>query len=328
MSVLDEPAPLGRSRVSVSRFGFGSAPLGGLLRETREGDAIEAVRAALAKGIKYFDVAPQYGGGMAEERLGQALKAVPRTSFTLSTKVGKVVRRVPEGTLSSRGFVGAPPHEISYDYSYDGVLRSFEGSLKRLGVDRIDILLIHDVNRKYHGQAVMQRFEEAKDGASKALLRLREERVIDAFGPALNEIDVALRFAREVDIDCIMLPQRYTPIDNSAAAELLPLCQQRKIGVLVAAPFDSGILATGAIAGATYNYQPATPDILAKVKSIEVLCSEFNVPLQAIALQYALRHSAVTGVVAGMRSAKEVEQNIALLQHAVPPDLWRALDNI
>lgn len=328
MSEPNALARLGRSGVDISRLGFGSAPLGGLLRETSENDALEAVRAALAQGIRYFDVAPQYGGGMAEQRLGQVLRGVPRADFVLSTKVGKIVNQAADATAAAGGFVGAPPHVITYDYSYDGVLRSFEASLTRLQLDRIDILLIHDVNRKYHGQNVMARFEEAKAGACRALMRLREEGVIAAFGPALNEVDVALRFVKETDVDCIMLPQRYTPLDSSAGAELLPLCKSRQIGVLVAAPFDSGILATGAIPQATYNYQQATPEILGRVKSIETLCAEFGVPLQAVALQYALQNDAVTSVVTGMRSKTEVTQNLAFMRTPIPADFWARLNDL
>jgi D-threo-aldose 1-dehydrogenase len=319
---------LGRSRIEISRLGFGSAPLGGLLRETREDDALDAVRTALAQGLRYFDVAPQYGGGLAERRLGQALRDVPRDSYVLSTKVGKIVEDVPDGAAATTGFVGAAPHLITYDYSYDGVMRSFEASLDRLGLDRVDILLIHDVNRKYHGEQVMLRFEEAKAGACRALVKLRDEGVIAAFGPALNEVDVALRFVRETDVDCIMLPRRYTPLDSSSAAELLPLCKSKQVGVLVAAPFDSGILATGAVPSATYNYQPAAPEILARVKAIETLCDEFGVPLQAVALQYALQNDAVTSVVTGMRSGQEVSQNIASMRVPIPPDFWARLVSI
>jgi D-threo-aldose 1-dehydrogenase len=326
MSEPDVSVRLGRSSIDVSRLGFGSAPLGGLLRETSESDALDAVRTALAQGIRYFDVAPQYGGGMAEQRLGQVLSGVPRDDFVLSTKVGKIVSQATGTATAAGGFVGAPPYVITYDYSYDGVLRSFEASLTRLQLDRIDILLIHDVNRKYHGQNVMARFEEAKAGACRALVKLRDEGVISAFGPALNEVDVALRFVRETDVDCIMLPQRYTPLDSSAGAELLPLCKSRKIGVLVAAPFDSGILATGAIAQATYNYQQATPEILARVKSIEMLCAEFEVQLQAVALQFALQNDAVTSVVTGMRSQQEVTQNLAFMRKPIPADFWTRLN--
>jgi D-threo-aldose 1-dehydrogenase len=319
--------PLGRTAIKVCRLGFGSAPLGGLLRETSESDAAEAVLAAFEAGLTYFDTAPQYGGGLAERRLGQALRARPRESFVLSSKVGKLVKLSGSGEIATTGpFVGAPVHEIVYDYSYDGALRSVEASLQRLATDRVDILLIHDVNRKYHGERVMERFEEARAGACKALRRLREEGVIGAFGSALNEVDVSLRFVREADVDCIMLPQRYTLLDRSAEAELLPLCADRGVSVLLAGPFDSGILATGSARGGTYNYQPATPEVMQKVKRFESLCARFDVPLRAAALRFPLRHPAVASVVTGMRSRREVEENVAAMRVTIPEAFWSALE--
>ena len=318
---------LGRTGVEVCRLGFGSAPLGGLLRETPETDAAAAVAAAFDAGLFHFDTAPQYGGGLAERRLGAALRDRPRASFVLSTKVGKLVRPAgPEGSAGPSPFVGAPAHEIVYDYSYDGALRSLDASLRRLGTDRVDILLIHDVNRKYHGDRVMERFAEARDGACRALRRLREEGAIRAFGPALNEVDVSLRFVRETDADCLMLPRRWTLLDRSAEAELLPLCHERGVGVLVAAPFDSGILATGAVPGATYDYRPAAPEVLGRVQGLERLCAGFGVPLRAAALQFPLRHPAVASVVAGMRSRREVEESLAAMRAPIPEEFWAALD--
>lgn len=325
MSLAAERVSLGRRDVEVCRLGFGSAPLGGLLRTTSGEDAQAAVEAALAKGITYFDTAPQYGGGLAEERLGAGLKNQPRAGLTVSTKVGKLIVR-DEAAQPVLGFPGAGPHRIIYDYGYDGVMRSLEASLHRTGLSSFDIVLIHDVNRKYHGDAVMERLEEALRGACLALAKLRDEGVIRAFGSASNELDVMERFVAEADIDCLMLPQRYTLIDRSAAERLLPACETRGIAVLLAAPFDSGILATGAIEGATYNYQPATPEISAQVRRIEAICRQYDVPLPAAALQFGLRHPAVRSVVTGMRTADEVARNVLLMQHPIPPEFWVALD--
>lgn len=327
---MTEPAErtgLGRRDVELCRLGFGSAPLGGLLRATNGDDARAAVEAALAAGLSYFDTAPQYGGGLAEERLGAALKAAPRAGLTISTKVGKLVTR-DAAARAVPGFPGAAPHRITYDYGYDGVMRSLEASLRRTGLSGFDVVLVHDVNRKYHGDAVVERLHEALGGACPALAKLRDEGVIRAFGPASNELDVMKRFVEEADIDCIMLPQRYTLIDRSAGEHLLPACEARGIGVLLAAPFDSGILATGAVAGATYNYQPATTEIAARVARVEALCERHGVPLPAAALQFGFRHSAVRSVVAGMRSADEVERNTVLMQHPIPEEFWTRLDGL
>lgn len=319
-----ERVPLGRREVRVSRLGFGSAPLGGLLRETSAADAQDAVDAAWEAGLRSFDTAPQYGGGLAEQRLGAALACRPRTELTLSSKVGKLI--VLDAGAPPSIFAGAPPHRIAYDYSYDGVMRSLETSFRRTGLGRFDIVLIHDVNRKYHGDRVLARLDEALAGACRALRSLREQGVIGAYGPAGNEIDITLRFVREADIDCLMLPGRFTLLDRSAAAELLPACQARGIAVLLAAPFESGILATGAVPGATFSYAPADPAVLRRVVVLAGLCRAHGIPLAAASLQFPLRHPAITSVVVGMRSRAEVEANLALMRTPIPQALWDALE--
>jgi D-threo-aldose 1-dehydrogenase len=319
---------LGRTKIEVCRLGFGSAPLAGLLRETPTEQAGQAVARALAAGLAYFDTAPQYGGGLAETRLGQALQAIPRERLTVSSKIGKLVVPNADAPAQTVGFIGAPAHEIAYDYSYDGVMRSLEASLRRLGLDRVDVLLIHDVNRKYHGDAVHARLEEAVAGACKALVALREAGTIGAFGPATKDLDIACAFIERADVDCAMVPARLTLLDRSARDELLPLCEGRNVSVLAAAPFDSGILATGAIPGATYDYRPADEPTLARVRAMETACARFNVPIAAAALQFPLRHRSVASVVTGMRDAREVEANIALMRCPIPQALWDELDGI
>jgi D-threo-aldose 1-dehydrogenase len=322
-----QPARVGRTALTVTRLGFGRAPLGGLLRATSSEDAQAAVHAALAAGIRHFDVAPQYGGGLAERRLGEALREVPRERVVVSTKVGKRIELLAgDAPTQARGFEGAPPHAIRYDYSYDGALRSLDESRARLGMARIDIAFVHDVNRKYHGEAVMRRLDEALAGACRALRRLRDEGAIGAFGCALNEVDVALRFVEEADVDCIMLPQRFTLLDRSAAAALMPRCLERGVAGGVAAPFDSGILATGTAAHATYNYAPAPAAVQARVRAMEQLCARHGVPLHAAALQFPLRHAAVASVVAGMRSRDEVERNVAAMAMPLAEGFWAELE--
>lgn len=318
-------ARLGRSRVEVCRLGFGSAPLGGLLRATSEDDASTAVDAALAAGLTYFDTAPQYGGGLAELRLGQALRRISRDRIVISSKVGKLVRPLTGDAPSTPGFVGAPPHEIVYDYSYDGVKRSLDASLERLGTDRVDILLIHDINRKYHGERVHERCEEAIAGACKALSDLRRQGVIGAFGPATKDLDIACTFVERADVDCVMLPARLTLLDQSANDELIPLCARRGVSILAAAPFDSGILATGPVVGATYDYQPASDAILRRAQQLARSCEDFGIPLPAAALQFPLRIAQVASVVTGMRSAKEVEANLGLVKQKIPGTFWDAI---
>lgn len=328
MSNASEQVAVGRAGLRVCRLGFGCAPLGGLLRQTTEQDAHAAVHAALSAGLRYFDVAPQYGGGMAERRLGAALRPVPRDEVVLSSKVGKLIEAMPEGSGHGQSiFVGAPSHRIAYDYSFDGTMRSLDASLERLGTSRLDIVLIHDINRKYHGDDVMRRLNEALSGACRALRRLREQGAIGAYGCALNEIDVALRFVDDGAVDCIMLPQRYTLLDRSAESRLLPRCIAADVKVLVAGPFDSGILATGAVPDATYNYQPAPSGIMAQVRAMESVCRDFGVPLRAAALQFPLRHPVVASVVTGMRSPGEVNDNVAAMSLDIAEDLWPALES-
>lgn len=317
---------LGRSGVEVSTLGFGTTAIAGIMRATSVQDAASAVGAAWSAGLRYFDTAPQYGAGLAEQRIGAALSLKPRHEYVLSTKIGKLLVPVSDGgSIGSGLFQGGLANEITYDYTYDGTMRSIDESLTRLGLDRIDVALIHDVNRRYHGDGVHERYKEATNGAVRALQRLRDERVIGAFGPGLNDIDILLRFIAEADIDCLMLPRGYSLLNQGAVPEVLPECVRRRIGVLVASPLESGILATGAVAGATYLYQKADAEILARVSRMEAICKEFTVPLAAVALQYPARHSAVASVVVGMRSAEEVQSNIALMRHPVPEELWGSL---
>lgn len=316
--------PVGRTGIAVSALGFGTTAIAGIMRETPAAEAANAVAAAWEAGLRYYDTAPQYGAGLAEERLGAALQGKPRSSYVLSSKIGKLL--VPASAPAAGGlFQGGLPNDIVYDYTYDGTLRSIEASLARLKLDRIDIVYIHDVNRRYHGEGVHERYKEAMGGAVKALQQLRREGVIRAFGPGLNDIDILLGFIREAEIDCLMLPRGYSLLNQGAAAEVMPECVRRNISVMVASPFESGILATGAVPGATYLYQAADAEMMARVARIESLCREHAVPLAAAALQYAARHPAVASVVVGVRSGDEVRRNIELMSLPIPSELWSAL---
>jgi D-threo-aldose 1-dehydrogenase len=323
-----ERVRLGHGPVFVSRLGFGTTAIAGLLRETAAEEAEGAVAAAWQAGLRYFDTAPQYGGGEGERRLGAALAGLPRDEFVVSTKVGKVVRPGAAGEQPSQSaFVGAPPHTIAYDYSYDGTLRTLEGSLDRLRLDRIDIALVHDVNRRFHGEQVTERYDQAAGGAVRALARLRDEKVIGAFGSASNEVDIQMRFVAETDLDCLMLPARYSLLNREAAAALLPACEQRGVSVLIAAPFESGILATGARPDATFAYRAADPGVLERVARMEAVCREAGISLAAAALQFPLRHAAVASVVTGMRSAAELAENVAAMRQPIPAPVWQALED-
>lgn len=315
--------PIGRSGLSVSVFGFGAGPLGGIYRPMRNEDAAATVAAALEAGVTYFDVAPMYGHGLAERRLGDALRS-HRTGTVLSTKVGRMLR--PMRTGRPEGMYAEPLNfEIGYDYSYDGVMRSIEDSYQRLGLPSIDLAYIHDVNRRWQGEDVERRFAEVMDGGYRALEKLRGEGVIKAIGVGMNDDGGLSRFAHAGDFDCFMIAGQYTLLDQSPLDELLPLCVEKGISIVSAAPFNSGILATGASGDAKFFYQSAPPDILERTRKIEAVCARHAVPLPAAALQFALGHPAVASVAAGSSSAAEVTGNVAMITHPIPADFWSEL---
>ena len=316
---------LGRSSITLPVLGFGCTGLGNLYQTQREVVAMAAVEAAYAAGIGYFDVAPLYGFGLAEHRLGAALRLLPGRPV-LSTKAGW--RLLPRGSRETSGsvsgglFPGAAPFRAQLDYSYDGVMRSFEDSLQRLGTDRVDILLLHDCDRRNHGAAYPERFAEAMGGAYRALESLRAQGAVRAIGAGLNEWEACEDFARAGEFDCFLLAGRYTLLDQGALDSFLPLCTARGIGVVLGGPYNSGILATGATAGALYDYAPAAPAILERTRQIEAVCARHGVPLRAAALQFPLSHPAITSVIPGARDPAEVRQNVQLMTTPIPPAFW------
>jgi D-threo-aldose 1-dehydrogenase len=320
--------PLGRLGLKVTSLGFGSAPLGDLYELLDDQVAIDAVSAALDQGITLFDTSPHYGNGLAEHRCGTALRRKPRDQQVWSTKIGRVMDprmkpTPPAPGVISPGFAGGFPHKASFDYSYDGAMRSFENSLLRLGTDRIDILLIHDADVWTHGEEGAEiRFREAMNGAYKALEKLRSEGVVKAIGVGINEVEVCERFAREGDFDTMLLAGRYSLLEQPAIESFLPLALQKGIGLMIGGVFNSGILATGAVEGARYNYRPAPPDVMERVERIERVCRAHNVPLADAALQFPLGHPAVASVVLGAVRPVEVERNVKSLQTRVPSALW------
>ena len=312
---------LGRTGLSVSIMGFGGAPLGESHARYPEDQAIGAITTALAAGITMFDTAPLYGHGMSEHRYGTALRQVPRDSFVLSTKVGRWMNpRIAEG---KPGSVGGFKHKAVFDYSYDGVMKSLEQSLLRLGMNAPDILLIHDVDVWTHGPDMFeQRFKEAMDGAYKALAKLREEKVVKGIGIGVNEADKCERFARAGDFDVMMLAGRYTILEQGALDVFLPTALEKNIAILSAGVFNSGILATGPVAGALYNYKPAPPEIVARVQKIQAVCKQHNVELPHAAMQFPLAHPAVASVVLGAVHPDEVKRNVASITKPIRSAFW------
>jgi len=325
-----EHRPLGRTGLPVSVLGFGAAPLGDLYARLDETVAVTTVATARDAGMTLFDTSPHYGNGLSELRLGAGLRRQGGGSVVLSTKIGRVMdpRRRPDpppvGVISP-GFAGGVPHRAAFDYSYDGALRAFEQSLLRLGVDRIDILLIHDVDVWTHGDGFETRFKEAMDGAYRALDRLRAEGAIRAIGVGINEAEICARFAAAGDFDTVLMAGRYSLLEQGGAETFLPLALRKGIGVILGGVYNSGILATGAIPGARYNYRPAPPAILERVRRIEAVCRAHGVALADAALRFAMAHPAVSSVVLGAVSPDEVARNVAALARPIPAGLWSDL---
>ncbi|MFN3671667.1 MAG: aldo/keto reductase [Bosea sp. (in: a-proteobacteria)] len=316
---------LGRSGPIVSRLGFGAAPLGDLYERLDEAQAVETVIAALEGGVTLIDTSPLYGHGLSEHRIGAALRRAGKSEIALSTKVGRVAEPFA-GRGDGSGYLGGLPHGLRFDYSYDGALRSLEQSALRLGVDRFDIVLIHDVDVWTHGaNRIEQRFREAMEGAYRALERLRAAGAVKAIGVGVNEAEMCERFAQAGDFDTMLLAGRYSLLEQPALARFMPLAEQKGIGLMLGGVFNSGILATGAIAGAKYNYRPASPAVLARVAAIEAVCRRHDVPLKRAALQFPLGHPAVVSLVMGAVSPEEVRDQIAALSTPVPAALWAEL---
>jgi D-threo-aldose 1-dehydrogenase len=315
-------------RLSFSALGFGTAPLGNLYRPIDNAQALQTLQQAWALGVRYFDTAPLYGLGLGETRLGSFLRERPRDEFVLSTKVGRLLERCAAEQREGIGkFFDVPSRRVVYDYSHDGVMRSLDASFERLGLDRVDVLLCHDIDRFTHGsaEASARRTKEFLDGGLRALSDLRAQGVVAAIGIGVNEWQVCETVARNSDVDLFLLAGRYTLLEQEALDSFLPLCERKGMGVIVGGPFNSGILATGARPGAWFNYEPAPQQVMQRVAAIERVCNAHGVPLRDAALQFPLMHPAVVCVLPGGISPAEVSENAAGLQRAMAPALWRQL---
>ena len=317
--------PLGRSALVVSALGFGAAPLGDLYARLDDDAAVDAVDEAARRGVTLFDTAPLYGRGLSEHRVGRALRRRPRDAFVLSTKVGRIYAAAPRGVRNAEGYAGGLPFEGRFDYSRDGALRSLEHSLLRLGLDRVDIALIHDIDPWTHGRDADARQREALDGAWRALSDLRSQGVVRAIGIGVNDADVCVRFAEAADPDCVLLAGRYSLLEQGALDTFLPLAQSRGIGVMLGGVFNSGILATGAKPGAKYDYRDASPEVLDRVARIQAVCRAHGVALAHAAVRFPLGHPAVSSIVLGAVSRDEVGRNLAAFGADIPAALWSDL---
>ena len=308
-----ETRELGSSGVRVTRFALGSAPLGGLYEPVGDAAARATVDEAWRLGVRTFDTAPHYGAGVAERRLGSALRERPRSELVLCTKVGRLL--VEPGTPAPSMFAEDSGLERRFDFSADGVRRSLEDSLDRLGLDRADVVHVHDPD---------DHLDEAIASALPALAALRDEGVIGAIGAGMNYVAPLVRIVREADVDCILLAGRHTLLDHSASTELLPLCVERGVSVIAAGVLNSGILADPRD-GATFDYEPASAGLLEQARRIAAACERHGVGLPVAATAFPLRHPAVACVLVGARSPREVAADIEGVLGAIPGALWSDL---
>lgn len=314
--------------IDFTELGFGAAPLGNLYRAISEDEAQATLSAAWEAGCRYFDTAPLYGLGLSETRLNHFLRGKPRDDYVLSTKIGRLLRAcAPQERTGIGKFFDTPSRREIYDYSRDGVLRSLEASLERLGVDRVDILYAHDLDVFTHGSVAAKdaRIAEFMASGYAAMVELREQGVVKAIGAGINEWQAAQQLAEQGDFDLFLLAGRYTLLEQEALESFLPLCERRGIGIVLGGPYNSGVLATGARPGAFYNYAEAPRDILDRVARIEAVCARHGVRLIEAALQFPLLHGSVVAVIPGGQRPQEVRSNRDLIDARPPPALWRDL---
>ncbi len=320
---------LGRTDLEVTALGFGGAPIGGFRRTIPEAEAQSLLDAAWEGGVRFFDTSPFYGFGRSELRVGHALRQRPREDFVLSTKIGRHMRALRPGEAPPEGMRanGLPGFVPTFDYTYDGVMRSFEQSQLRLGIQHIDVLLIHDIDFWTIGDRDLleDRFRTVMDSGYRALDELRAAGAIGAIGCGLNETEMCLRFARAGDFDCMLLAGRYTLLEQGALGAFLPYCAARGMSVVIGGPLNSGILAGEVREGATYDYAPAPAPVMEKARRIEAVCRRHDTPLPAAALQFPLAHPAVCSVIPGALARREVEDNLAHLRRPIPAALWQDL---
>jgi D-threo-aldose 1-dehydrogenase len=319
---------VGRTDAWVTRLGFGGTAIGNLFAARTEREAADTLASAWDAGIRYFDTAPLYGLTLSETRIGRFLASRPRNDFSISTKVGRMLVPLGEGEPPVAAYVDVPRLRPHYDFTGDAILRCFEGSLVRLGLERVDILYLHDLT------PMNMRSEEAyrhhfrvffEQGGHEAMVRLRGEGSVGAIGIGVGDWRAAEELMTHGDFDACLLAGRYTLLEQEALASFLPLCERRNVGVVIGGPYNSGILATGAVPGALYNYHPAPPDVLARVAAIEATCRDFGTPLAAVALQFPLHHPAVVSVIPGAGSSREVATAVETMECRIPPGLYSAL---
>jgi D-threo-aldose 1-dehydrogenase len=318
---------LGNGGLTFTELGFGAAPLGNLFKAITEDEAQAILDAAWAAGVRYYDTAPLYGLGLSETRLNRFLRGKPREAYVLSTKVGRILEVTSPDLRDGIGkWIDVPARRERYDYSHDGILRSIEHSLERLGIDRIDILYAHDIDIFNHGTqaAMLARLEEFMAGGYRALLRLRDEGVIRAFGAGLNEWEPCDWLMARGDFDIFLLAGRYTLLEQGAQG-FMDRAAAKGVGVVIGGPYNSGILATGPRAGVHYNYAPAPQAVLDRAAQLQALCQAHGVRLVDAAFRFPLLHKATVSVIPGGQGRAEMASNVQAAATVVPAALWHAL---
>ena len=327
MKTRDFRAPSG-ARLAFTELGFGSAPLGNLYRALTEDEAQAVLEAAWNAGIRYYDTSPLYGLGLSETRLNHFLRGKPRDQYIVSTKAGRrLIPCAPDERTGIGKFFDTPSRRELYDYSHDGILRSLEDSLERLGLDQVEMLLVHDIDVFNHKSAAARdaHIETLISSGYRALERLRNEKVIKAFGAGLNEWEACQILAEQGDFDLFLLAGRYTLLEQEALTSFLALAQRRGIGIVIGGAYNSGILASGAKPGACYNYEPAPPAILERVARLEAVCNRHGVKLVEAALRFPALHPAVVSVIPGAAKPEEIALNMRTLAASIPKVLWADL---
>lgn len=317
-----------RTGVELGSLGFGGAPLGELSEPVSESQAQETLRTAWDAGIRYYDTAPFYGNGKSEHRIGHFLRQQERKEFVISSKVGRVLTATRDlASFKDPFWVGGLPFEHRFDYSYDGIMRSWEDSLQRLGLNAIDLLLIHDLDSAFHDSE--QRFSAHLNllitSGARALEELRSQGLIKAYGAGINRMGALPRLLDAVDLDFCIIAMPYTLLDQGVLDEEFPLCAERDVRIVIGSVFASGILVTGSVEGARYAYSPAPPEIVEKTRRIEEVCSRYDVPLPAAAMQFPLAHPLVAAIIPGAMAPSHIISNTAWFQRKIPPEFWSEL---
>jgi D-threo-aldose 1-dehydrogenase len=315
-----------KTALKLPAFGFGSAHLGELYGRVDEADVKATLDAAWDAGVRYYDTAPWYGRGLSEHRLGAYLRAKPRSEFKLTTKVGRTLFRPKDpATFDRSPWKGGLNFEINFDYTYDGIMRSYAQALQRLAVDTVDALVIHDLDSGFHGDKQAGYEKQLVESGIKALEELKKSGDIQAYGMGINNDEALENTAALVDLDFCLVAMPYTLLDQRSLHRGMANLQKRGVSVIIGAPFASGILVTGSSGPAHYAYGKASPEIQAKVRGIEAVCKIHNVPLPAAALQFVLAHPIVVSVIPGAAKASEVTQNVASVNAPIPASFWSDL---